>query len=163
MARSQTVPFSRKTLSRLAFGLLLSAVTGCTWAKSAQCTKLMDVVHRGNSLITAKRDRFDATTTQQLATELEGIAEQAKSLNLRNKILQELQTGYGENFGEMAKALNDMGQALEVGETMTVSVEGRQQLNQAKERMENATEAANRAADRTDALTQELISYCPTK
>lgn len=123
----------------------------------------MDVVHRGNSLITAKGDRFDAATTKQLATELEGIAEQVESLNLGNPTLKDLQTGYGENFGEMAKALKDMGQALKVGETIAVSVEGRQTLNQAKERMENATEVANRAADRTDALTQELISYCPTK
>ena len=163
MARSQTASPSRKILSRLAFSLLLSTATGCTWIKSAQCTKLMDVIHRGNSLITAKSDRFDATTSKQLATELEGIAEQVESLNLGNQTLQEMQTGYTENFSEIAKALNEMGRALEVGETIPVSIEGRKQLNQVKERMEKATEVANRAADRTDAMTEELISYCPTK
>jgi len=122
----------------------------------------MDVVHRGNSLITAKTDRFDAATSKQLATELEGIAEQMERLNLGNPTLKEMQTGYGENFGEMAKALNDMGQVLKVGETIPVSFDGRQQLKQAKERMEKATEVANQAADRTDALTRELINYCPT-
>lgn len=160
MAQSPTILSPSKWL---ALTLLMSTLVACNPLKAKQCEKLIDVVHRGNSLITAKVDSYDVSTTKKLALELNGIASQVEELNLRNEELKTLQSSYTQSFRDMAKGLSQIAQILETGETIPVSFEGRKQLKEAKAEMEKATLVTQEAAERNDTLTEEILSHCPTK
>ncbi|TVU52427.1 MAG: hypothetical protein EA414_17640 [Arthrospira sp. PLM2.Bin9] len=143
--------------------LLTTFLGGCYTGKARQCEKLIDVVHRGNSLITAQGDRYDLGTTQQLAVALNGIASQVENLDLHNEELQTFQNGYSQSFREIAIGLTQMAQVLETGQTLPVSFQGRQQLKQAQQQMQKAIILTQEAGDRHDNLTQEILVSCPQK
>ena len=143
--------------------LLTTFLGGCLRGKVQQCEKLIDVVHRGNSLITAQGDRYDIATTKQLALALDGIANQVEKLDIHNEELQTFQNGYSQSFREIAIGLTQTAQVLETGQTIPVSFQGRQQLKQAKQQMHQATIRTQQAGDRHDNITQEMLVSCPPK
>lgn len=143
-----------------AIALIFLGLTGCT-SKTSQCQKLIEVVNRGNALIYYRSDKQDATTTRQLAKELDGIATQVETLKLPDKKLTALQTNSTATFRNLAAALTEMGQALEQGEKAPATSEGKQQLLKAKEQLTRASQLATQAAEKADGLTDEMISYCP--
>lgn len=133
---------------------------GCYTGKARECEKLIDIIHRGNSLIVAQGDRYDLGTTKQLATALNGIASQVENLDLHSEELQTFQKSYSQSFREIAVGLTQMAQVLETGQTLPVSFQRRQQLKQAQQQMQKAMILTQSAGDRHDNLTQEILVYC---
>lgn len=147
----------RLTLVAIAFTLM-----SCS-SKASDCTQLMGVINRGQTLAINQSQKLDPATTQKLSQQLNKIAAEIETLKIKNKKLKTFQTNSTEQFRELSKALGQMGQALQQAEKAPVTPKGKQQLQEARQRAIQAGEKANQVANNNETLTQELIDYCPKK
>ena len=128
--------------------------------RTAQCTKLTEIVTKGNAFIDLKKDSNDAATSKNLAKDLNQTAKQIEDLRITDPTLKEIQGPSVKSFREMGQALGDIGKALEAGNRASTSIEGREQIQKAQADIIRAGQQANLAADSQEALTSKLINYC---
>lgn len=147
----------------VAVATLTLSLAGCTESKLVQCTKIMESVNKGNGLVAAQKDHYDAATTQHLAQYLTDTAKEIEALQLTDKPLQSFQSQLVKSFRNLSQALTEVGRALQTGNQIETSLNGREQLNKAKAQLATAGQTANQLADRQDALTDQLVSYCNSK
>ncbi|MCC3406427.1 MAG: hypothetical protein JGK17_12720 [Microcoleus sp. PH2017_10_PVI_O_A] len=128
--------------------------------RTVQCTKLTEIVTKGNALIDIKNGSYDAATSKNLAKDLNQTAKQIEALRITDATLKEIQGPSVKSFREMGQGLGDIGKALEAANRASTSIEGREQIKTAQADIIRAGQQANRAADNQDALTRKLINYC---
>ncbi|MEG4800602.1 hypothetical protein QUB63_05535 [Microcoleus sp. ARI1-B5] len=153
--------FFRKQIAILLLVVACCTLTiSCSDSRAVQCTKLTEIVTKGNALIDIKQDSNDAATTKNLAKDLNQISKQLEALRITDTTLKEIQGPSVKSFREMGQALGDIGKALEAGNLASTSIEGREQIKTAQADIIRAGQQALRAADNQDALTGKLIKYC---
>ncbi|MGB3535248.1 MAG: hypothetical protein WBA13_17245 [Microcoleaceae cyanobacterium] len=126
-----------------------------------QCQKMLSTVNQGYALIHAKQDRYDADTTQQLATELEATATQIESIKMSDRQLKIMQTQFATVYRELSQTLAEIGTTLKTGEQAPITLKGRQQLVSAREQLLTVGSSANQTGKNVDALMNEINQYCP--
>ncbi len=125
-----------------------------------QCTKLTEIVTKGNALIEAQKDSNDTATIKNLAKDLNQTSKQLDALRLKDTNLKEFQSQSVKSFRQMGQALGDIGKALEAGNRASTSIEGREQIRKAQVDIFKAGQQANEAAANQYVLTEKLIKYC---
>jgi hypothetical protein len=146
--------------------LLLVVIGCCLLAASCgenrevQCTKLTELVTKGNDLIDSQKNRNDLATTKKLANNLNSTAKQLENLKLTDSNLKDFQQQSVKSFREIGQALGDIGKAVEAGNRAPTSQEGQEQIQTAQANIANAGKRANQAAQSQDAVTEKLIDYC---
>ncbi|MGL5061664.1 MAG: hypothetical protein ACRC62_16970 [Microcoleus sp.] len=153
--------FFRKSIARILVVICccLLAVS-CGESREVQCTKLTEAVTKGNALIDAQHTNYDIASTKKLAKDLDRTAKQIENLKLTDSNLKEFQQQLVTSFREMGEALGDIGKALEVGNRVAPSTEGREQIKKAQANIARAGKQANRAAESQDAVNEKLVNYC---
>ena len=129
-------------------------------SRVVQCTKLTEIVTKGNALIETKKDSNDTATTKNLAKDLNQTSKQLEALRLTDTNLKEFQSQSVKSFRQMGQALGDIGKALEAGNRASTSIEGREQIRKAQVDIVKAGQQANEAAANQDVVTEKLIKYC---
>ncbi|HLO49525.1 MAG TPA: hypothetical protein VK211_14005 [Kamptonema sp.] len=153
--------FFRKQVSiTIAIAACSVLLTACGESKVAQCTKLIQIVNKGNTLVNSKKDNSDAGTTKNLANALNNTAKEIEALELTDTNLKGFQTRLSKAFRELSKALSNIAKALAQGKNSSTTLEGREQIEKAKGELAKAGQAANQAAENQDSLTSELAGYC---
>lgn len=153
--------FFRKQASiMIAIAICYSLLTACGESKVVQCTKLIQVVNKVNTLVTSQKDNSDAGTTNSLANALNNTAKELEALELTDTNLKGFQTRLSKAFRELSQSLSDIAKALDQGKNSSTSSEGKEQIEKAKGDLTKAGQAANKAAENQDALTAELTNYC---
>jgi hypothetical protein len=149
---------------QIAFILIIAAccllTVSCNDSRVVQCTKLTEIVTKGNTLIEIKKDSYDIGTTKNLAKDLNQTSKQLESLGLTDVNLKEFQSQSIKSFRQMSQALGDIGKALEAGNRASTSIEGRGQIQKAQADIVKAGQQANEAAANQDVVTEKLIKYC---
>lgn len=129
-------------------------------SRVVQCTKLTEIVTKGNALIETKKDSNDTATTKNLAKDLNQTSKQLDALRLTDTNLKEFQSQSVKSFRQMGQALGDIGKALEAGNRASTSIEGREQIRKAQVDIVKAGQQGNEAAANQDVVTEKLIKYC---
>ncbi|MEB3341954.1 hypothetical protein [Okeania sp.] len=135
------------------------SIAGCGGSKVFQCSQLVSIVNKGNTLVNAQTS-YDATTTNELGEELEEIAQELENLKLKDENLQQFQQEFFESFRELSQEFVNMSLGLKTSRKIEASLEGSKKFNQAKDQVTQAGEQANKLANNQDILLEELISYC---
>jgi hypothetical protein len=129
-------------------------------SRVVQCTKLTEIVTKGNALIETKKDSNDTATTKNLAKDLNQTSKELESLRITDTNLKEFQSQSVKSFRQMGQAIADIGKGLEVGNRASTSIEGLEQIRKAQADIVKAGQQANEAAANQDAVTEKLIKYC---
>ena len=129
-------------------------------SRVVQCTKLTEIVTKGNALIETKKDSNDTATTKNLAKDLNQTSKELESLRITDTNLKEFQSQSVKSFRQMGQAIADIGKNLEAGNRASTSIEGREQIRKAQADIVKAGQQANEAAANQDAVTEKLIKYC---
>ena len=152
----------QKLMRRLTLVAIASTLISCS-SKASDCTKLMGVINRGQTLAINQSQNLDPTSIQKLSQELNNIATEIEGLRIKDNKLKTFQTNSTQQFRELSQALGEMGQALEQAEKAPITPQGKQQLQEAREKAIQAGEKATQTANNNETLTQELVNYCPKK
>ena len=152
----------RTLMGRLTLVAIASTLISCS-SKASDCTKLMGVINRGQTLAINQSQKLDSGSTQKLSQELNKIATEIEKLRIKDNKLKTFQTNSTQQFQDLSQALGEMGQALEQAEKAPITPQGKQQLQAARQKATQAGEKANQAANNNETLTQDLINYCPKK
>ncbi|MGB3405268.1 MAG: hypothetical protein WBA77_21470 [Microcoleaceae cyanobacterium] len=126
-----------------------------------QCQKMLEIVNRGQALIQTTQNQYDVATTQQLATELDSVATEIEAVKVRDRKLQSMQTRFATVYGELSQSLNTISTTLRTGEQAPITLQGRQQLEDAKKQLLTVGETANQTGKAVDELIDEINLYCP--
>lgn len=149
-------------MRRLTLVAIASTLVSCS-SKVSECTKLMGVINRGQTLAINQSQKLESSAIQQLSQQLNKIATEIETLKIKDKKLKTFQNNSTQQFLDLSIAFKEIGQALEQAEKAPVTPTGKQQLQEAKEKAKQAGEKANQVANNNETLTQELINYCPKK
>ncbi len=141
--------------------LVTTLITGCGGNRQVQCRKLIEVVNLGHLAIAIHPNQNNSATPLRIAQELNMIADQMEELRLRNGRLQTIRLEFTDVFRELATVFQKMNQALEAGEKAPISLEGRAELVQAIERVNQVSQQINPIREKADTLTAEMTQYCP--
>lgn len=133
--------------------------TGCSPSTVVQCNQLMTTINKGNALFNAETSD-DAATANKLGGELDKIAQDIETLELKDENLQQFQKDFTQTFKELSQAYIQMSLAIQTSEQVEASLEGRKKFNQAKTQHTQAGQTANKAAADQDTLVDKLVSYC---
>lgn len=138
-------------------------IASCGPSRILQCNQLITVINKGNTLIDAKKDRYDVASHNQLAQELHATANELEIVEVEDKNLQEYQSRFVRGFRELSQSFMEMGKALEAGEKVETSIVGRKKLQEAKVQLTKAGEIAYKTAEREDLSLEDLQNYCQSK
>ncbi|MEG3968334.1 hypothetical protein QUA00_12040 [Microcoleus sp. T2B6] len=153
--------FFRKQIAILLIVVACCTLTiSCSNSRAIQCTKFTEIVNKGNALIDVDKDSNDAATTDNLAKNLNLIANELQALRITDPTLKEIQEPSVKSFQEISQALGDISKSLQTGNLASTSIEGREQIKTAQADIIRAGQQANQAAANQDALTSKLINYC---
>lgn len=152
----------RTLMGRLTLVAIASTLVSCS-SKASDCTKLMEMINRGQTLAINQSQKLDSASTQKLSQELNKIATEIEGLKIKDNKLQTFQTNSTQQFRDLSQALGEINQALEQAKKAPITPQGKQQLQEAREKATQAGEKATQAANNNETLTQELINYCPKK
>lgn len=83
-----------------------------------------------------------------------------ESLQLTDANLKEFQSESVKSFREMGQRFGDIGKSLEVGNSASISIEGREQIRKARADIIKYGEQTNDAVVNQEAVTKKLIDYC---
>lgn len=136
------------------------SISSCSPSRISQCNQLIAIINKGSAVINAQKEQNDVASNQVLARDLKAVAKQIVSLKLQDERLQEYQTQFVGFFEELSQAFTEMGGALEVAVRVETNREGRQQLEEAKTKLEQAGKKASQTAEIQDKLINELENYC---
>ncbi|MEG4211372.1 hypothetical protein [Microcoleus sp. S13_B4] len=153
--------FFRKQIAILLIVVACCTLTiSCSDSRAVQCTKFTKIVNKGNALIDVNKDSNDAATTDNLAKNLNVIANELEALRITDPTLKEIKEPSVKSFQEISQALGDISKSLQAGNLASTSIEGREQIKTAQADIIRAGQQANQAAANQDALTSKLINYC---
>lgn len=151
---------SRTVAIAICCTLLASCTTTTTESKSIQCTKLLQVLSQGNTLVDSKKESRNPASTQKLVRDVNQIAQQLNALPLTDPTLVASQKQLVQAFQQLSQAFGEIGKTLSTSQKTAASKEGREQIRRAKAAVTKAGVAANQAAQRQDRLTDTLLDYC---
>jgi hypothetical protein len=142
-------------------GMALS-LTSCS-TKAAECTKLTGMIQEGQTLIINLSPQLDVSSTQQLSQELNSIAREIETLNIKNQSLKTIQKNATQQFKDLSNNLKQLAEALTNAEKAPVNPEGKKQLLEAQKTAKEAGEKVKQIAPQNEKLLQDLVNYCPQK
>ncbi len=152
-------PYLSKIVTVVAIAFSLNSCS----SKPADCIKLMDMINEGQTLVVNLSPKLDRTTTQQLSQELNSIAKDIETLSIKDKSLQTFQTNSTQQFKDLSNSLKQIAEALTIAEKAPINPEGKKQLLEAQQKVEEAGEKAKQIATNNEVLFKELVNYCPSK
>ena len=109
-------------------------VTACNPSRVSQCQQLIAVVNKGSELIDNNKGK-KATTSLQLAKDLEDITKEIKDADIKDPKLKEFQNGYVNVFETFTQEIAKAAQAL--NSTNTVNQDARHASEQMQKDREN--------------------------
>ncbi len=136
----------RTLMGRLTLVAIASTLISCS-SKASDCTKLMGVINRGQTLAINQSQNLDPANTQKLSQELNNIATEIENLRIKDNKLKTFQTNSTQQFRELSQALKEMGQALDQAKKAPVTPQGKQQLQEAREKATQAGAKANQGSN----------------
>lgn len=131
--------------------------------KAAECTKLTGMVQEGQTLIVNLSPQLDVSSTQQLSQELNSIAREIETLNVKNQSLKTIQKNATQQFKGLSNHFKQLAEALTNAEKAPVNPEGKKQLLNAQKTAQEAGEKIKQIAPQNEKLLQDLVKYCPQK
>jgi len=145
----------------IAIAACCSLLTACGESKVVQCTKLIQIVNKGSSLVNYyNKDNRNAETTNNLASALTNTAKELDALELKDTRLKGLKAGLSKAFRELSQSLSDISKVLDTSKNSASTLEGKEQIKKAKGDMDKAGKAAKKAAENQDTFTAKLADYC---
>jgi DNA repair ATPase RecN len=157
---SVTSQFTKPRTLFILIAMTVFIMARCSGSR-VQCEKMLEMVNRGHALIHTTQNQYDVATTQQLATELESVATEIETVKVSDGKLQSMQTRFATVYGELSQTLNTISTTLRTAEQAPITLQGRQQLEDATERLLTVGETANQTGKAVDELIDEINLYCP--
>jgi hypothetical protein len=132
-------------------------------SKPADCIKLIGMINEGQTLVVNLSPKLDGKTTQQLSEELNSVAKEIETLTIKDKPLQTFQKNSTQQFKDLSNSLKQLTEALTIAEKAPVTPEGKKQLLEAQQNVQEAGEKAKQIVSNNEVLFKELVDYCPSK
>lgn len=149
--------FAVKVLGTAAMAFL---ATSCGESKVVQCNKLIDVINKGQALASAGINGNDPAAMNQLATNLDGLSQEIKGVQVRDTKLQEFQNNFARIYQTLAQSSREIANAVgSLRQTPTTGA-GATQAQQAQAKAQSATQTALRAAQEESKSVNDLNGYC---
>lgn len=149
--------FAVMVLGTAAMALL---ATSCGESKVVQCNKLIDVINKGQALASSGINGNDPAAMTQLATNLDGLSQEIKGVQVRDTKLQEFQTNFARIYQTLAQSSREIANAVgSLRQTPTTGA-GAAQAKQAQAKAQSATQTALRAAQEESKSVNDLNGYC---
>jgi predicted component of type VI protein secretion system len=121
------------------------------------------MINEGQTLVINLSPKLDGATTQQLSQELNSVAKEIETLTIKDQSLQTFQKNSTQQFKDLSNSLKQLTEALTIAEKAPVTPEGKKQLLEAQQNVQEAGEKAKQIVSNNEVLFKELVNYCPKK
>lgn len=138
--------------------LMAIALVGCE-TKVAQCNKLIEVVNQGQQ-ISQNIKGTDAATMEKLATDLTGLSEQIKAVEIEDETLVGFRDRFVTIYEDLSGAASKVGGALTALNEIKPNPEGVKKAKELQADVEAASKIGDQAAKDEDVLVKEVNTYC---
>jgi hypothetical protein len=149
----------------LSLGLLVAslAVSGFSYwtiaQKVEQCDRLIAALNEAHSTVLALKVR-DASSSYQLAQNLEGMTLKLGLVDLEDSQLQEYQIDFARTYRELSQAFRQISRVLQLANTSEKTQEGFKQIERARMDVQSVQISVIQTAREADRLTQQVNLYC---
>lgn len=163
--RPSRSPSFQHWLVPVSLGLLVAsvAVSGFSYwtiaQKVSQCNQLIAALNEANAKVLALKVQ-DASSSYQLAKNLEDMTAKLGLVELKDSQLQQYQLDFAQRYRELSQAFRQISRVLQLANTSQKTQEGLKQIEQARTDVQSVQIAVIQTARDTDQLTQQVNLYC---
>jgi hypothetical protein len=168
---SSNVPRPSRSLSvqhwlvPVSLGLLVASVgvSGLSYwtiaQKVSQCNQLIAALNEAQAKVLALKVH-DASSSYQLAKNLEDMTTKLGLVELEDSQLQKYQLDFAQMYRELSQAFRQISQVLQLANTSQKTQEGIKQIEQARTDVQSVQISVIQTARDADQLTQQVNLYC---
>jgi hypothetical protein len=155
----------RHWLVPLFLGLLVASftVSGFSYWKIAQkveqCDRLIAALNAANATVLALKVQ-DASSSDQLAKNLEGMTLKLGLVELEDPRLQTYQLDFARTYRELSQAFRQINRVLVLANTSEKTQESLKHIEQARTDIQSVQISVIQTAREADRLTREVNLYC---
>lgn len=152
--------FFRFAVTVLSTAVMALLATSCGESKVVQCNKLIDVINKGQALASAGINGNDPAAMNQLATNLDGLSQEIKGVQVRDVKLQEFQANFAKTYQTLAQSSREIANAVASLRQTPATGAGAAQAQQVQAKAQSATQTALKAAQEESQAVNDLNAYC---
>ena len=134
--------------------------TSCGESKIVQCNKLIDVINKGQALAGSGVNGNDPAAMNQLATNLDGLSQEIKRVQVQDTKLQEFQANFARIYQTLAQSSREIANAVASLRQTQPTGAGAAQAKQIQAKAQSATQVALKASQEESQSVNNLNGYC---